>query len=294
MMRGDYGMDPGSPPGVNDERRTQVRVTGRLVFGAVLVTLGLLWTLENLGLANADLILRWWPALLVGYGVMRLTGLDGTRRLVSGTMFVLAGSWMLARELGFVNVSIFRLWPLFMIGIGASLVWRSMRGPGASPDSADASAYPRPFALMGGNVRNIESKELVGLEASAVMGGVGVDLRNARARDAQVVADVFAWWGGVELIVPEDWRVISEVTPIMGGVEDQTRVAEGGGATTLRVRGLVVMGGLEIKNPNSASRFRGVHVGVSSPGDSGSRKEVRVDARGVTITRDDGPTPPQA
>ena len=290
-MSGDYGHDPGLPRGVMNER-SGVRITGRLVFGAVLVTLGILWTLDNLGLADASQFLRWWPALVIGYGLLRLTGLDGTRRVVSGTLFVLAGCWMLARELGYVHVSIFRLWPIFMIVIGASLVWRSMRGPGVSPDSSDAHAYPRPFAFMGGNVRTIESQSLVGLEATAVMGGVEADLRGARARGNEVVVEVFAMWGGIELIVPEDWHVVSEVMPIMGGVEDKTRLTEGGGATTLIVRGLVVMGGLEIKNTKSETPFRGVRVGVVSSSRSGRRKEVRVDASGVTITRDDGPPPP--
>src|SRR5437879_244037 len=119
VMSGDYGGDPGLPRGGRGERRDS-RLTGRLIFGALLVTLGLLWTLENLGLADADQFLRWWPALVIGYGFLRLTGLDGTRRVVSGVLFVLAGGWMLAHSLGYVHVSIFRLWPVFMIAIGTS------------------------------------------------------------------------------------------------------------------------------------------------------------------------------
>src|SRR5438067_3881174 len=225
-MSTDFGGDPGLPRGVMRERRSP-RLTGRLVFGALLVTLGLLWTLQNLGLADADEVLRWWPALLVGYGLLRLTGLDGTRRVASGVLFVLAGSWMLARELGIVHVSIFRLWPVFMVAVGASLVWRSMRGPAAATDSSDAHAFPRPFAFLGGNVRTIDSQELAGLEATAVMGGVEADLRGARARGSEVAAEGFAWGGGIDLIVPEDWRVVSEVMPIMGGVENLTRPADG-------------------------------------------------------------------
>jgi hypothetical protein len=290
-MGGDYGNDPGLPRGVMSERRGS-RITGRLLFGALLVTLGVLWTLDNLGLADADQFLRWWPAALIVYGVLRVTGLDGTRRPVSGILFVFAGGWMLAHSLGIVSVSFFRLWPVFLIAIGGSLVFRSVRGPGGTGDTAEAHAYPRPFAFMGGNVRTIESQSLVGLEATAVMGGVEADLRGARARGSEVAVEVFAWWGGIELIVPEDWRVVSEVMPIMGGVEDKTRLAEGGGATTLVVRGMVVMGGLEIKNTKSESPFRGVKVGVVTTSRSGRRKEVRVDASGVTITRDDGPPPP--
>lgn len=297
-MAGDRGYDPGSDPGlprgVMIERRP-MRFTGRLLFGLVLVTLGLLWTLENMGLDGAGDVLRWWPALLIAYGFVRVTGLDGSKRIVSGSLIMLVGGWMLARELDIVHVSIFRLWPVFMIVLGASLVWRSMRGPGFSSDASDRSAYPRPFAFMGGVTRNVDSQELVGLEATAVMGGVEADLRGARARGREVVAEVFAWWGGVDLIVPEDWRVVSEVTPIMGGVDDRSKAAGADAATTLVVRGLVMMGGVEIRNTTSAREFRGVRVGVVSGSGHGRRKEVRVDASGVTITREEGtPAPPPA
>ena len=281
--------DPGLPRGVVIER-SGPRVTGRLVFGLVLVACGLMWTLENLGVPGVEQFSRWWPAALVVYGLVRITGLDGTRRVVSGSLVMLIGFYMLARELGIVRISIFRLWPVWLIIVGSILVWRSMRGPGAEHDLSDRSSYPRPFAFMGGNARKVESQEFVGLEATAVMGGVEADLTGARPRGREVVAEVFAWWGGIELVVPEDWHVVSEVTPVMGGVEDSTHFAGGELATTLIVRGLVVMGGVEIRNTKRGwNQFRGVKVGVTRSGRS--RKEVRIDQSGITITRDVGPEP---
>jgi hypothetical protein len=289
-MVGDPGDDPGLPRAVVSER-SGLRFTGRLIFGVVLVACGLMWTLENLGVPGIDDVLRWWPALLVVYGLVRITGLDGTRRVVSGVLVTLIGSYMVAREFGFIHVSIFRLWPVWMIIIGSTLVWRSMRGPGAGRDASDRSTYPRPFAFMGGNARKVESQDFVGLEATAVMGGVEADLTGARPRGREVVAEVFAWWGGIELIVPEDWHVVSEVTPVMGGVEDATRFAGGEAATTLVVRGLVVMGGIEIRNTKrNWNEFKGVKVGVHHSGSGRRRKEVRIDATGVTVVHgDDGP-----
>ncbi len=250
-MTTEQGHPTGSHP-----KRDRPPFSGRLLFGGVLLTLGVLWTADNLAILDADAVLRWWPALLLGYGLIRISGLFGSRRVASGTLFAIAGAWMLARELGIVDVSIFRLWPLFLIFIGATLVWRSTRG-GKAPDLADQATYPRPFAFMGGVERNIESQELVGLEATAVMGGVVLDLRGARAHGPEVVVEAFTWWGGIDLIVPEDWQVVAEVSPIMGGVEDGTRHAGGEGATRLVVRGMVVMGGIEVRNSRRDDRGRG-------------------------------------
>ena len=294
-MSGDPGGDPGLPRGVYVER-SGFRTTGRLIFGLAMVGLGVLWTLQNLDVPGASEVLRWWPALLLVYGFVRFTGLDGTRRVVGGALLMLVGGWMLAREMGLVHFSIFRLWPVWLIVVGAMLVWRSMQVPGAGNDLSDRSSYPRPFAFMGGNARKVDSQDFVGLEATAVMGGVEADLTGARPRGREVIAEVFAWWGGIELIVPGDWQVVSEVTPVMGGVEDSTRFAGGEPAATLVVRGLVVMGGVEIKNTKGhRGEFRGVRVGVSHAGSRRGRKEVRVDASGVTIVREaDPPPPPQA
>src|ERR1051325_7416953 len=125
-MSSDFGVDPGLPRGVIRERRSS-RLTGRLVFGALLVTLGLLWTLQNLGLADADQVLRWWPALVIGYGLLRLTGLDGTlprgvireRRssgppggLVSGALLVTRGLLWTLQTLGLADADqVLRWWP---------------------------------------------------------------------------------------------------------------------------------------------------------------------------------------
>ncbi len=239
------------------------RITGRLLFGVVVLALGLAWTLENLGFSEASSLLRWWPALIVVFGLVRFAGLDGTRRQNSGALFMVVGGWLLARELGWVTFSIFRLWPVALILIGASLVWRSLRGPIPDSNPSSRSNYPRPFAFMGGNTTKVESQELIGFEATAVMGGIEVDLNGARPADRQVIAEVFAWWGGIEICVPEDWEVLSEVTPIMGGVENQTRLLPGIEPTgTLVVRGMAVMGGIEIKNGKSDGRFTGMKVGM--------------------------------
>jgi hypothetical protein len=257
--------------------------SGRLIFGAVLLTLGTLWTADNLGVLDADQILRWWPVFLMAFGITRLLGILGPRSVVSGTIFTAIGFWMLLRELDIVHVSLFRLWPMFLILLGASLVFRSMR-PSGTGDTTDRASYPRPFAFMGGVVRNIESEDLAGIEATAVMGGVELDLRGARSRAREIVVESFAWWGGIELYVPEDWQVVNEVTPIMGGVEDRTRW-NGEGNTKLIVRGMVVMAGIEIRNEKGSGEFKGIRVGVTRG--QRRREEMRTGEGGAGFTSDD-------
>jgi predicted membrane protein len=223
------------------------RFSGRMIFGLIVLTLGVLWTLDNLGLVDSGAILRWWPALLVVWGVMQMTGFCCRQQMVSGAVFSIAGLVLLGTEAHLLRVHFWQLWPVVMIVLGASLITRSFRGPAAAAP-ADRLSQVSTFVIMGGlHVKN-ESQEFRGGDVSAVMGGVEVDLRGAKTVEPQVVLDVFAWWGGIDLFVPRDWRVVSEVIPMMAGFEDHSVKPEGEARTTLVIRGMAVMGGIEVKN----------------------------------------------
>ena len=58
--------------------------------------------------------------------------------------------------------------------------------------------------------------------------------------------DVFVLWGGIEIIVPPDWAVSNEITPIMGGAEDGSTGTQQA-KHRLVVKGVVIMGGVDIK-----------------------------------------------
>jgi len=68
------------------------------------------------------------------------------------------------------------------------------------------------------------------------------------APGAEAVIEVFAFWGGIDIKVPEDWTVITRAMPLMGGVEDKTRSPLQAGKKRLVIRGIVVMGGVAVKN----------------------------------------------
>ena len=60
--------------------------------------------------------------------------------------------------------------------------------------------------------------------------------------------EVLVVMGGLEVIVPDDWTVINDVQAVMGAVEDDRKSVAPVGTSTLRLKGFVMMGGVEIKN----------------------------------------------
>jgi hypothetical protein len=220
----------------------------RLTFGLLVIALGVLFMLDNLGIARAGDILRWWPALLVVYGVARITGWNCRVHLASGVLFTILGSWMLLHTFHLVRLGILDLWPLVLILLGASMVTGTLQRARSSRGGDDASPSLNALALLSGVQRKVVAQDFRGGDITAIMGGHEIDLRPARMAEGQAVLDLFVWWGGVELRVPEDWRVSVEAQPIMGAVVDETRAPIGEARGVLVLRGLVVMGGVEVKN----------------------------------------------
>ena len=108
---------------------------------------------------------------------------------------------------------------------------------------------PTLFAMMSG-VRRQVTGAFAGAEATAIMGGVELDLRYSAMDADEVIIDTFALWGGIEIWVPMHWEIVSQGLPLMGAFEDKTHVTTHGGNRQPRliVRGVAIMGGVEIKN----------------------------------------------
>ena len=222
------------------------RFTPQLLLGLVIIAVGVLFTLDNLGLVDAHRYLRYWPAALIVIGVIKVWQSRGGGGAFGGLLFIVAGAWLLLETFRVVTINIFDLWPLVLVLFGASLVWRGLRG-GRDRVGTDGHSTVSALAVLGGVHRGNNSRAFRGGDLTAVMGGCEIDLRQA-AIGGEAVIDVFAMWGGIEIKVPEDWTVASRVVPILGGFEDKTRPQRGAVTHLLLVRGFAIMGGIEVKN----------------------------------------------
>lgn len=218
----------------------------QLVLGLLIVTVGVLLTLDTVGILDAEYFMRYWPAGLIAIGLAKLLQSRGSHSgVIGGLIFSIVGVWLLLDNLRIIRVSVFELWPVVIVVIGASLVWRSMTGPRPVPN--DTNSVVSALAILGGVNRGNNSGAFRGGDLTAIMGGCEVDLRQAKI-NGEAVIDVFAMWGGIEIRVPDDWTVVGRVTPLLGGFEDKTRPPQPASEHRLIIRGVVIMGGVEVKN----------------------------------------------
>ncbi len=253
------------------------RVTGRIIAGGILILLGILFTLDNFGLVQAGDVFRYWPLFIVGFGLLKISQSRAPEQRIGGAVLTVVGVLLLARSLHILPFRMRELWPVLLLLFGGMLVWQSLRGrrPGVSTgaelagEGVLAGARERlgsmrgetiagstlnEFALMGGGDRVVRSQDFRGGEVTAIMGGFQIDLRGAVIAGDVAELEVFTLWGGVDLRVPEDWNVVVRGIPVLGVFSNSTRsagssVASGGApGKTLVVKGMSIMGGVEVKN----------------------------------------------
>ncbi|KAA2251166.1 DUF1707 domain-containing protein [Solihabitans fulvus] len=87
-------------------------------------------------------------------------------------------------------------------------------------------------------------------QAVAIMGGVKLDLTEARFAEQETTIQVYTFWGGVDIIVPDDVNVQVNGFGFMGAFDDRTGSAESiPGAPVVRITGFAMMAGVDVRRP---------------------------------------------
>ena len=217
----------------------------RLVVGLGIVAVGMLLSLDSLGIADAKDYLEYWPVILIAVGLSKIVS-RRPAELAFAFCFIILGAWLLLYNLEYTDAEPWRyFWPIMLLVIGSFLVAGGLRGRRSPRESED---FVRGFAMLGGFERNISSDAFKGADLTAIMGGCEVDFRQAQIANDIPEIDVFAFWGGVEVRVPQDWRLEVKVWPILGALEDATEQTPDAGGPVVRIKGAAIMGGIGIKN----------------------------------------------
>jgi LiaF transmembrane domain len=231
---------------ISESSAPRIRLTSQLFAGLLIAALGVLFTLDNLNILRARDVLRYWPAILIVIGVSQLAQARTIGTMIGGSIWIVFGAVLLGERLHLITAGL-RFWPLLLVAVGAWIVVRSMTAAGPS-GVTDSSARLSALAVLGGVDRRVTAEGFQGADITAFMGGGKLDLREAKIAGPEAVVDILAVMGGFEIVAPETWHVIVDVVPLMGGYEDKTRHPADPSAPRLRLRGFVMMGGLEVRN----------------------------------------------
>lgn len=224
----------------------------RVIIGVVLVLAGLFLVIRNTGFFPdfIDHVVFSWPMLLITIGVIMTLGAS---EKTAGVIVMAVGGFFMIPLLFRETFHMYNMfWPSIFIIIGVIFIvtkrkgWNAITSKGMLGD--DYIDYVNVFS---GGERQIVSENFKGGKVSAVFGGIELDLTKAKLAPGRNDLEIACVFGGATIIVPDNWFVTIEVTPVLGGFSDSRKLSPGRtveSASQLVIKGAVVFGGGEVKS----------------------------------------------
>jgi predicted membrane protein len=219
-------------------------------FGILLMVLGSFLLLDQFGYADFGyLIGMLWPCILIYFGLRLLL----KTRVVAGIGVLAVGTLFLLQNFNLVNEGIFRVfWPIFLIFLGAFILVRPRntspitRYTSSNRTTVERSQWNDIHSFFAGIDNILLVDPFVGGSISGNFSGIKLDLSRCVIGE-KAVLDLDLNFSGLELTVPKDWKVVSEVSPFAGGISDE----RGNSALIDSAKELIIRGNVA---------FSGVHI----------------------------------
>jgi hypothetical protein len=232
-------------------RRDEAGSAERLIPAMVLIGIGALFLLNNLHIVEAGDVFRFWPAILIAIGIVKLVDANDGSGRTAGAVLIGVGGVFLARTLGFLPVNLWDLWPLILIGIGLLMLLERTPVFQFGIATKTGMGLKKESAVFSGGKRVIVDQNFSGAKYDAVFGGYELDFRKADIAGESAVLELNAVFGGIEAKVPESWSVVMKGAGVFGGFVDNTHQPDPRifpNPKQLIVKGGAVFGGVEVKN----------------------------------------------
>lgn len=266
-----------------ENRKSPQKSNGHLIGGAVVLSVGLFFLLKNFNVLSPEVnyYIFSWKTLLIGIGILNLTL---ARNHVAGIILIAIGTFFWLPDWFDLSIRASQLfWPIVIIIVGLVLLlkkpgihdhprkhwkknWNNGNNNTNNPDSDNTGSsssnatgfnseqeYIDDVAIFSGSSKKINTLNFRGGRMTAIFGGSEINLSRSRLAPGENILNVFFMFGGSEIVVPSDWNVVIEATPIFGGFSDERYVSKDlqlkdENKSVLVIKGLVIFGGAELKS----------------------------------------------
>ena len=234
------------------------RNVGRVLVGLVLIGAAVLLLGAAFGFWGAVSLDGWWTLFLIIPGLSSLFT-NGPR--IWNLLLIGLGVWLLARQRGWIHGeqadAIFWAVILLVAGIWFLIGWvfhpKGASGAGApsfAPSGSgweqDDNEFPSYSCVFSGREIVNRSPSLRGMRASAVFGGIDLNLRDAvPAQD--ITIELNAIFGGIDLYAPTKARIRIVGVPVFGGYDNYAPNTNDESLPLITVKCVAVFGGVDVK-----------------------------------------------
>lgn len=210
----------------------------RFLLGGLIVFVGVVLLLDQMGIGYG--IGKLWPLVIVCLGIYMIV--TNSRNMITGLFVLVVGILLQLSSLDLLPFSVWNLWPLFIIFAGVSM----LLGKRDRSNSSVESGYINSNAVFWADEKIVKG-DFKGASLNASFGGIKLDLRDATI-ETKAVIDINLMFGGVELVLPDNVRVVNNGTGIFGGFSEKSRrVSNEADAKTVEINGTAIFGGVEVK-----------------------------------------------
>lgn len=214
---------------------------------------GIFWIAIGLGIAGNVLNLwhfnfffdGWWTFLIIIPSIISVVQYGFGN---SSTIWLIIGVFLLLASRGLIDMELVRklMIPIILIVIGIHMVIKNLfittKYKNIRNDNKVYTDYTATFSSR----RVVLPPEVfTGAELNAIFGGIDLDCRDAVIQE-DIIINVSAIFGGINIFVPDNVRVKSSSTSIFGGVSNKRyrNIKEG---PIIYISGTCMFGGVEIK-----------------------------------------------
>ncbi len=219
----------------------------RIIWGIIFVAAAVVIALNSFGIINFDIFFDgWWTLFII---VPSFAGLIENKNKMSSLSGLGIGILLLLCAQDILDWDI--IWkialPIIIGVIGIKMIVSSFRKEKTSRIVNNIKTEGRDmqsgFAVFSGTELNFDDVVFDGAELTAVFGGVECDLTKAII-DRDCVIKVTCAFGGIDIRVPDNVKVVNNVACIFGGVDVDK--SNNNAAYTLYIEGVCTFGGVDI------------------------------------------------
>lgn len=217
-------------------------------FGIILVLLGIGFLLDQFNIISfSNIISIYWPIILIVIGGVGFLN-KRSSKTINGLLIVF-GLIFQAKTMGLINVNIYKVfWPIILIVVGIRIMLeRPDKDSKIHNKNSSSEDYIDEFAIISGLEINIESQEFKGGKITAIMAGVELDLRDSKLYKNEATININVAMSGVEIYVPENWKIKHNGKPLLGEFSNKKRYKEDLNAPILNINFSLIIGSIEIK-----------------------------------------------
>ena len=226
-----------------------MKKAGNVIWGLVLIVVGVVLGVNALGVADIDIFFDgWWTLFII---VPCLSGLFNEKDKFGNLVGMLIGVVLLLCCQDILDFDLVwkLLFPAILILFGVSMIFKDVFNKNISEkinklnDKLGDNGY---CATFGSQKLNADNEEFKGSTLNAIFGGIDYDLSKAIIKGEQVI-NCTAIFGGIDIILPKDVKLKVKSTSIFGGVSDERKNESSDSKNIVYINSVCLFGGVEIK-----------------------------------------------